>query len=111
MVEFETLSGAACVNVPQPLENGESLHASEFLRRYEVMPELTKAELIQGIVYIMSPVCLDHGEPDNIIQGWLFLYTTHTLGVKAATNATIKLSADDVLQPGGLLRISPDCGG
>ena len=106
MVELGALLEAATFRDPQPLENGESLHAAEFLRRYEAMPEPTKAELIQGIVYITSPVSLDHGEPD-----WLFHYAVHTLGVKAATNATIKLSADDVLQPDGLLRISREYGG
>lgn len=47
------------------LENGDHLSAREFLRRYEAMPELKKAELIQGIVHLGSPVRLDlHGKPD-----------------------------------------------
>ena len=33
----------------QPLENGERLTAPEFMRRYEAMPEVKKAELIEGI--------------------------------------------------------------
>ena len=28
-----------------PLENGECLHSREFLRRYELMPEVRKADL------------------------------------------------------------------
>ena len=113
MVELEALPEAATIRDPQllPLENGESLHASEFLRRYEVMPEVTKAELIQGIVHVMSPVSLDHGEPDNLLQTVIGVYALHTTGVKAATNATVKLSADDVFQPDGLLRSSPEYGG
>jgi hypothetical protein len=28
----------------------------EFLRRYDAMPDLKKAELIEGVVYVPSPV-------------------------------------------------------
>ncbi len=35
---------------PEPLENGDRLTAPEFLRRYEAMPHVKKAELIEGIV-------------------------------------------------------------
>ena len=102
-------TGNGCV---PPLENGAHLSAREFLRRYETMPELKKAELINGIVYMASPVRLDqHGEPDNLIQTWLGNYSLATPGVKAATNATTRLGPDDVPQPDGLLRIVPECGG
>jgi Uma2 family endonuclease len=95
-----------------PLENGAHLSAAEFLRRYEAMPEVKKAELINGIVYMGSPVRLDqHGEPDNLIQGWLCNYGIATPGVKAATNSTTRLSPDDVPQPDALLRLVPECGG
>ncbi len=49
---------------PLPLENGEFMHASEFLRRYERMPQVKKAELIEGVVYMGSPVSVHHGKPD-----------------------------------------------
>jgi Uma2 family endonuclease len=95
-----------------PLENGAHLSAREFLRRYEAMPEVKKAELINGIVYMGSPVRLDqHGEPDNLVQTWLGTYCIATPGVKAATNSTTRLGPDDVPQPDGLLRIVPECGG
>ncbi|MGH7866441.1 MAG: hypothetical protein ACREP9_02150, partial [Candidatus Dormibacteraceae bacterium] len=52
-----------------PLENGDRLSAGEFLRRYTAMPETKKAELIEGIVYMGSPVRLkQHAQPDGIIQ-------------------------------------------
>src|SRR5437660_11748304 len=35
-----------------PLESGDRLTAQEFLRRYEAMPRVKKAELIEGIVYM-----------------------------------------------------------
>jgi hypothetical protein len=39
-----------------PLENGDRLTRDEFERRYDAMPHLKKAELIEGEVYIPSPV-------------------------------------------------------
>jgi hypothetical protein len=39
-----------------PLENGDRLSRAEFERRYNAMPHLKKAELIEGIVYMPSPV-------------------------------------------------------
>ncbi len=35
-----------------PLENGDRLSRYEFERRYNAMPSLKKAELIEGIVYM-----------------------------------------------------------
>ena len=94
------------------LENGAHLSAHEFLRRFEAMPEVRKAELINGIVYMGSPVRLDqHGEPDGINQTWLGNYCIATPGVKHAINSTARLGPDDVPQPDGLLRILPECGG
>src|SRR6266403_2192695 len=78
-----------------PLENGAHLSAREFLRRYESMPEVKKAELINGVVYMGSPVRFDqHGEPDNLIQTWLCNYSIATPGVKAASNSTARLGHD-----------------
>jgi Uma2 family endonuclease len=94
------------------LENGTHLGAGEFLRRYEAMPEVKKAELINGIVYMGSPVRLDqHGEPDGLMQGWLCTYAIATPGVKHATNSTLRLGPDDAPQPDALLRLLPEAGG
>src|SRR5687767_15061926 len=106
------MTDAQRVESAPPLENGAHLGASEFLRRYEGMPELKKAELVNGIVYMGSPVRSDqHGEPEGLIQGWLCNYAIATPGVRHATNSTIRLGPDDVPQPDGLLRILPECGG
>lgn len=97
---------------PEPLENGAHLSAAEFLRRYEGMPEVRKAELVNGIVYMASPVRHDrHGKPDSLIQTWLGTYAIATPGVESSTNTTIRLGVDDVPQPDGLLRIVTERGG
>ncbi len=38
------------------LENGDRLTRTEFERRYQVLPEVKKAELVEGVVYMASPV-------------------------------------------------------
>lgn len=97
---------------PEPLENGDRLTAPEFLRRYEAMPHIKKAELIEGVVYMGSPVRVGaHGEPDSLIQMWLTTYATHTPGTAAAANCTVQFDIDNVPQPDALLRILPECGG
>ena len=54
--------GAARITRPQkkvkipPLQNGDHLTVAEFRRRYEAMPELKKAEMINGVVHIPSPI-------------------------------------------------------
>ena len=96
----------------EPLENGDRLTAKEFLRRYQTMPQVKKAELIEGIVYMGSPVRLtQHAEPDNLIQTWLGYYAARTPGTRCATNATDRLDVDNVPQPDALLRLLPECGG
>ena len=39
-----------------PLENGDRLTRAEFERRYAAMPPNVKAELVEGVVYMSSPV-------------------------------------------------------
>ena len=95
-----------------PLENGDRLTRAEFERRYEAMPELKKAELIEGVVYMPSPVrCSHHGEPQNWVAGWLFVYKVGTPGVRCMDNATVRLDLDNEPQPDAFLIIDPARGG
>src|SRR5262252_8047285 len=95
----------------QHLETGDQHTAAEFLRRYAAMPQLKKAELIEGTVFMPPPVSLEHAEPDNLIQGWSAYYAARTPGTRAAANATVRLDAENVPQPDALLRVLPECGG
>jgi Uma2 family endonuclease len=94
-----------------PLEAGDRLTRDEFERRYEAMPEVKKAELIEGVVYMPSPVKNSHGEPHSWIVGWLFNYCAATPSVRMSDNATVRLDADNEPQPDVQLRIDPACGG
>jgi Uma2 family endonuclease len=96
---------------PLPLQNGDALSSREFLRRYEAMSEKVKAELIEGIVYMASPVSRIHSKPDGLVQTWLGNYAAATLGVEHLTNTTVILDADNTEQPDALLRLLPERGG
>jgi Uma2 family endonuclease len=95
-----------------PLHNGDRLTGEEFDRRYEAMPDV-RAELIEGVVYLMaSPVrCDDHGEPHADAITWLGLYRIATFGVRVGDNSTVRLDFDNRPQPDAYLRILSECGG
>ena len=95
-----------------PLENGDRLSRNEFERRYEAMPWLNKAELIEGVVYMGSPVRSEvHAEPHAAMVTWTGVYRAATLGVKVADNGTLRLDADNEPQPDVMLRIDARAGG
>lgn len=88
-----------------PLENGDRLTRSEFELRYRAMPELSKAELIEGRVYMASPVRIIHGQPHAFIMTWLGVYCAATPQTQFADNTTVRLDTDNEPQPDALLRI------
>jgi Uma2 family endonuclease len=95
-----------------PLENGDNLDADEFMRRYKAMPVPCKAELIDGVVYMASPVSYrKHGRPHTLIGGWLFLYEIATRGVEGGDNSTTRIDLGSNPQPDLLLRIPEEAGG
>jgi len=95
-----------------PLENGDRLTRDEFHRRYEAMPENVKAELIEGVVFMSSPVrAKNHGEPSAQIITWLGYYSAFTLGTRTAENVTLFLDSDNQYQPDAVLRIDEKYGG
>lgn len=95
-----------------PLEPGDRLSRSEFERRYEAMPHLRKAELIQGVVHMPSPVRLRrHGNPHARFVTWLGNYEAVTPGVITGDNSTARLDLENEPQPDALLLIDPEHGG
>ena len=90
-----------------PLENGDLLTRIEFEQRYEQMPHIKKAELIEGIVYMASPLRItQHANPHARIMTWLGTYWSATPKLEVGDNATVRLDADNELQPDALLRIT-----
>jgi Uma2 family endonuclease len=106
-------------NAEPLLEQGDRLTRDEFERRYERMRSLKKAELVEGIVLMPSPVrATKHAEPHNFLSGWLLVYISETPGVRCFDNPTVRLDLDNEPQPdlvlikipakGGQARISKD---
>ena len=95
-----------------PLEPGDHLTRAEFERRYSAHPEIKKAELIQGVVFMPSAVRVQsHGLPHSMIMAWLTTYWASTPGVMVLDNTTLRLDDDNVPQPDALMRLEPTCGG
>jgi Uma2 family endonuclease len=95
-----------------PLENGDRLTRFEFERRYAAMPDVKKAELIEGKVHMPSPVShIKHGRPHSAVSVWLGDYWKETDGGDLGTESTIRLDLDNEPQPDACLIILPDYGG
>ena len=93
-----------------PLVAGDRLTRDEFLRRWEAHPEITKAELIGGTVYMSSPVSAEHGDMEGDVGTWLGTYKANTPGTACGHNATAYLM-EDAPQSDINLRILPEYGG
>ena len=94
------------------LQPGDRLTRDEFERRYNAMPELKKAELIEGVVYMASKVrCRDHGQPEHVLSSWLGFYEFLTPGLLGAHNSTLRLDLDNELQPDLMLWLPEAAGG
>lgn len=97
--------------VPE-LRAGDVLTRDEFERRYAAMPDLKKAELIEGVVYMGSPVRhVFHGRPERLLAIWLGFYEVATPGLDSSANATLRLDLDNEPQPDQLLRLPEAAGG
>ncbi len=95
-----------------PLSPGDQLTRAEFERRYRAHPEIKKAELIEGVVYMPSPIhFFSHSQPHGYMMGWLALYCAHTPGVMVGDNASVRLDYENEVQPDALLRLDEALGG
>ena len=98
------------VEVP-PLQAGDRLTLAEFERRWDGMPEVVKAELIDGVVYMPPALSIDHGAPHFDLITWLGYYRMLTPGVGGADNASVRFGGDNMPQPDALLHILESHGG
>ncbi len=82
----------------------------EFLRRWESMPDVKFAELIDGVVYMPSPQTSDHGRTEIRVGTWLGIYIANTPGCDAGSQSTW-LMLQSAPQPDTYLWIQPGYGG
>ena len=95
-----------------PLESGDRLNCYEFERRYNSMPSLKKAELIEGVVYVPAALRFrSHAQPHGNLMGWLWTYKISTPGVELGIEPTVRLDLDNEPQPDAVLLIDENCGG
>ncbi len=94
-----------------PLVEGQRLDQPTFHARYEAMPPGTRAELVNGVVSMPSPVGSDHARSVVPLVVWLDRYAENTPGVEVLDNATVILGWRNEPQPDLTLRVLPDRGG
>jgi Putative restriction endonuclease len=94
-----------------PLRAGDVLTWPEFERRWQAMPELSKAELLDGVVRMPPPVSDEHSTPHFNLVYWLGCYRAATPGIVGSDNGTIRLDLHNAPQPDAFLRILPEFGG
>ena len=96
---------------PPRLDSGDRMDSDTFMAIYEQMPEGFRAQLVQGVVLVASPMTDDHGGPNSHVSLWLGYYGARTPGVLSRAATTIRLGPKNNPEPDGSLRLSPECGG
>lgn len=93
------------------LEAGDKLDQKSFHARYQAMPPGTRAELIEGIVYMPSPMKTPHGKMQRRLSAWLDQYESATPGVEGGDGMTTILGDDSEPEPDCCLYILAEKGG
>ncbi len=94
------------------LESGDRLTREEFEYRYERSPHIKKAELINGVVFVASPVRYRlHGVPHSQMMVWVGNYCIATPHLLMADNPTVRLDDRNEVQPDIILRLEESAGG
>jgi Uma2 family endonuclease len=110
-----TLGGAAAsfsaATISRELHSGDVMSRADFHRVYELAGPDIRAELIQGVVFVASPVGGWHASYHGVLATLLGTYHLRTAGTQMCCDATVLLAADNEVQPDLLLRILPECGG
>ena len=94
-----------------PLIAGQRLDRATFHERYEALPPGARAELIDGVVYMPSPVRSRHGRASVPPIVWLSYYEENTPGVEVLDNASVALGPATEVQPDAFLQVMPTLGG
>jgi Uma2 family endonuclease len=97
-------------SIPE-LVDGDRMTADEFERRYHASTHIKKAELIDGVVYVASPVSAEHSRPHAIVPQWLGFYQLETPYLTCFVDGTVRLDDLNQPQPDVFLLIDPDHGG
>jgi Uma2 family endonuclease len=90
------------------LVDGQRLDQPTFHAVYQTMPPGTRAELINGVVLMPSPVGPPHGRANLIALMWIGFYQANTPGVEALVDTSTALGLKSEPQPDVSLRITSE---
>ncbi|MBD2112293.1 MULTISPECIES: hypothetical protein [Cyanophyceae] len=77
------------------MESGDRLIRPEFERRHAAAA-VTKAELVEGVVYVASPLRFQqHAEPHSRLDTWLSTYVAFTSGTRSGIEPTVPIDLDN----------------
>ena len=112
-IHFPSSGGFSTVAFPvPPLENGDVMDRHEFERRWEAMPNLHRAELIEGVVFMPASLRYSaHGNPHLLLSTWLGNYVLATPGVEAGDAPSVRLDDKNMPQPDLCLFLPVAAGG
>jgi Uma2 family endonuclease len=85
------------------LESGDRLTRAEVHRRYKASTKIKRAELVEGVVYVTSPVSARHGEPHANVMLWLGTYKLSDPELRLHDDTTVFLDVDNEVQPDACL--------
>lgn len=92
------------------LVTGMRMTREEFLAVWEELPDVKRAELIDGEVWVASPLSIEHSKPETAFGLALSIYAVRTPGCGSGQNATWQM-LDSEPQPDVFLRIHEEYGG
>lgn len=93
------------------MRTGNQLTQPEFHKRYQAMPPQFRAELLQGVVIVPSPIGRGHAKNHANLMGWITLYRADTPQVLGYDNVTVMLNEESEVQPDAALMLPPEVGG
>src|SRR5262249_25689084 len=97
----------ALVQPPLLFSSGDRVSREEFLAAWEEMPDLKFAELIDGVVYMPSPLSADHGDYDAVVHAWGAVYAGRS-GIARVSGNITWLMLDSAPQPDSTIRLLPE---
>lgn len=94
------------------LHSGDRMTRAEFHRACEANPRLQHVELIEGVVYMPSPIRFSrHAEAQALVLTWLGNYAARTQGVRVGGPVTLLLDSDNEPEPDAVLLREAAAGG
>jgi Uma2 family endonuclease len=87
-----------------PLENGDTMTRAEFHWRYSQHPEIKKAELVEGVVHVASPVSIAHAKAHGAMTQWISQFLSANAGIDLLIEPTVLLDLQNEPQPDIVIR-------